>query len=173
MEKEMAVAAAVALWTFIEKGIEYFRKFGAEEQEKLQKLRLEVNHNLNALSGPVYDSKDVLRPDNKAFLTLASALDNSTASLFYQNEEAVKKTLKKAGSAANLASYTQYALNYTVTQIDSLKSLCKHEKGPNTRPVRLARRLDTLGAHLSLLSKILADIPVKLPPRKKSAVKQK
>jgi hypothetical protein len=66
-----------------------------------------------------------------------------------------------------LARYARYALIYTVEQVASLKKLAAFKAGQKLPNIRLKRRLNTLMGHLTQLDKILAPVPVKLPPRRR------
>jgi hypothetical protein len=154
---------------FVDKGIQYYTNLTKEHQRQLQSLRKEVAHNITALDNARYDNAGGLKIATPEFKTLTENLEAAIAEQFYRDKRGVQTALKtaKGKKTKHIIRYTAYALDYTVKQIDSLKQLSRLTPGRRLPDIRLKRRLDTLKTHLDYLDKILAAIPVKLPPPKK------
>jgi hypothetical protein len=152
----------------IMKGVDHWGKLKKAERDQLLRLRRELQSNLSALAFSRYDRPPALAIATPDFATLTGNLNAAAAFEALTANFSAKRPPKAAGKKQDLIRYTRYALFYTVKQIDSLKQLASFKAGQKLPVVHLKRRLDILTGHLEKLDKILAVVPVNLPPRKKA-----
>jgi len=128
-------------------------------KEKLVKVYLEVCRNKTVLTQSGLLNTANIACDDDTFTAAAKKLSNDeTTPLFKFNE---KRIFFPNGSKEIERRKTQYALNYTVKQIDDLKIIADGKRNKNAPKVHLTVRLKTLYKHLTQLEKVL------LPVRKK------
>jgi len=145
-----------ALIALIIKGINALILMTPKARKKLKAVYLEVCANRNVLAKTAGKKCEDALHGSQAFIDLANGLSNvETKPLFKESKTVRRSRLIKGSKKREQINRVQYALNYTVRQIDDLKALAKLK---TAKGLRLTVRLRTLDKHLATLEKVLQPV---------------
>jgi hypothetical protein len=125
-------------------------------KEKLVKVHLEILKNRDILKNTGCLKMTHIAVDDKTFISTVKKLSNEeiTPLFTFTKRGFIPPARKKEVQRRK----TQYAINYVVTQIDSLKTLIDVRRNSAAPAVRLCVRLRTLDKHLATLEKVLRPV---------------
>ena len=149
----------IALLNLAVNGVKALIGINNKTKESLVKLYLEVCRNKTVLAQSGLLKTPVITCDDDTFKDAVKRLSvKETAPMYKYNGKRIffpnsKKEIERRK--------TQYALNYTVKQIESLKIIADGKRNKNAPKVRLTVRLKTLYKHLTQLEKVLSPVSKK------------
>ena len=154
---EIIISTAIeALIMLIIKGVKIIVNFAPEARKKLIAVYLEVNANKTALAKTIDKDGNGAPFGSKEFKQLAASLSNTATKPLYRETKTVRRAkIAKGSKKREQINRVQYALNYTVRQIDELKILSKQK---TAQRLRLSVRLRTLAKHLNHLEMVLRPV---------------
>jgi RecA/RadA recombinase len=157
MIPEILIATAIeALFALIIKGIKALIFMAPEARKKLKAVYLEVCANRTVLAKTAGKKGEDAPHGSQAFIDLANGLSNAeTKPLFKESKTVRRSRFIKGSKKREQINRVQYALNYTVRQIDDLKALAKLK---TAKGLHLSVRLRTLDKHLETLEKVLCSV---------------
>jgi hypothetical protein len=146
-------SAADALVGLVTDGIKILIKLKPEARKKLKAVHREIAANKTLLDHTIDKDGYGVNCGTPEFSDLAESLSNAeTAPLYKEYKTLQHSHIVKGGKKREQINRIQYALNYTVRQIDDLKILAKQKK---PKRLRLSVRLRTLAKHTAVLEKVL------------------
>ena len=127
-----------------------------EALRKLKAVYREICANRTVLAKTAGKNGEGAPHGTQAFVDLAKGLSNAETAPLYKERKTVRRSrIVKGGNKREQINRVQYALNYTIRQIDELKALAKQK---TVKRLRLSVRLRTLARHLEELEKILRPV---------------